>query len=92
MNRKVSKNGLMDELRDIISEVCEVEKALIAEDTDFINDLNINSLMALEVIVSLEKKYKFKLNEREITKARSLRDIYDLTVHKIGSDKIIEAV
>lgn len=91
MNGKVSKNGLMDELRDIISDVCEVEKALIAEDADFIDDLNINSLMALEVIVSLEKKYRFKLNEREITRARSLKDIFDLTVQKIGSDKISEA-
>jgi acyl carrier protein len=50
---------LRDELRQIITEVTEVED--IPEDTLFA-DLGIDSMMAIEIVADVEKKYDVSIS------------------------------
>jgi len=72
---------LKDELRQIIAEVTEVED--IPEDTSFA-DLGIDSMMAIEIVADVEKKYDVVISEDELSELTNLKAVYDKVKHKLG--------
>jgi acyl carrier protein len=66
------------EIKQKVSEITEVPIDKLAEDAKFIEDLGVDSMMALEIVALLEKKYKVTVAEEDIPKMRSLNDIYAL--------------
>ncbi|MEU5365826.1 phosphopantetheine-binding protein [Streptomyces sp. NPDC005925] len=71
-----------EELRRTLADVIDVEPADIGETTDFVDDLEVDSLLLLELVVVLEKKYGVKFSEDEMRTARTLRDAHALLVSK----------
>jgi len=72
---------LKDELRQIITEVTEVED--IPEDTLFA-DLGIDSMMAIEIVSDVEKKYDVTISEDELTELIHLKAVYDKVQEKLS--------
>ncbi len=66
------------DLRKLISEISEKPLEEVKDDSRFAEDLGIDSMMALEIVASIEKKYKTVIPEAEIPTIRSLNNIYDL--------------
>ena len=54
----INEKALENELRSIVAEITEVEPEKITPDAKFIEDLGMDSMMALEILASIEKKYK----------------------------------
>ena len=50
-----------DEIRKLISEITEVPEAEITDDAQFFDDLGVDSMMALEIVASIEKKYNISV-------------------------------
>ncbi|MFD8095741.1 acyl carrier protein [Streptomyces malaysiensis] len=73
----------MDELRGIVADILEVDATDVADDADFMADLEVDSLMALEVIVVLEKKYGVKFAEAELRQVVSLNQAHELLTQKL---------
>ena len=71
-----------EELRRTLADVIDVDPAEIGESTDFVNDLEVDSLLLLELVVVLEKKYQVKFSEDEMRTARTLREAYALLTSK----------
>lgn len=65
-------------LRKLISEISEKPLEEIKDDSRFAEDLGIDSMMALEIVATIEKKYKVVIPEIEIPTIRSLNNVYDL--------------
>ncbi|OPF82750.1 polyketide-8 synthase acyl carrier protein [Streptomyces antioxidans] len=74
----------LDELRTFVADVLDVDEADVTDDADFVKTLGVDSLMALEVMVVLEKKYSVKLEEREMKDITTLRKVHDLLASKLG--------
>jgi len=72
---------LKDELRQIIAEVTEVED--IPEDTSFA-DLGIDSMMAIEIVADVEKKYDVVISEDELSELTNLKAVYDKVKIKLA--------
>jgi acyl carrier protein len=72
---------LKDELRQIITEVTEVEE--IPEDTPFA-DLGIDSMMAIEIVADVEKNYDITIAEEELADLINLKAVYDKVQQKRG--------
>ena len=72
---------LKDELRQIITEVTEVEE--IPEDTPFA-DLGIDSMMAIEIVADVEKNYDVTIAEEELEELVNLRAVYDKVQAKLA--------
>jgi len=72
---------LKDELRQIIAEVTEVED--IPEDTSFA-DLGIDSMMAIEIVADVEKKYDIEIAEDELGELINLSAVYEKVKQKLG--------
>jgi acyl carrier protein len=71
-----------EELRAFVADVLDVDEEDVTDDADFVKTLGVDSLMALEVMVVLEKKYSVKLEEREMKEVTCLRKVYDLLASK----------
>ena len=76
--KKVDFEKLKEEIKKIVSEVSEVPQEQLKGDARFVEDLGIDSMMALEIVANIEKKYKVVIPEEEIPKIRSLKDVYNI--------------
>lgn len=74
----------LDTLRDLLADVLDMDAASITDDAQFVEDLGMESLMALEVMVALEKRYKVKLKEGDLPRLKCLRDVQTLVAEKLG--------
>ncbi|AXE79816.1 MULTISPECIES: acyl carrier protein [Streptomyces] len=72
-----------EELRSTVAQVLDAEVAEVTDDALFVDDLEVDSLMALEVVVVLEKKYGVKLPESELRQIVTLQSAYDLLAGKL---------
>jgi len=68
---------IKQEIKSLISTISEIPQEQINETSDFFKDLGIDSMKALEIIASIEKKYKIIIPEEEIPKITNLNAIYN---------------
>ncbi|MFI0370696.1 acyl carrier protein [Actinomadura sp. 1N219] len=67
-----------EELRGLIAEVLDLPVAEVTDEAHFLDDLDVDSLMALEIMVRLEKAYGLRLEETELESITTLAGTYDL--------------
>lgn len=53
---------LKQELKELVSEVIEIDD--FKEDDNFVEDLGVDSMMALEIVVRIEKNIKFLFQKK----------------------------
>lgn len=61
------------ELRRLIAEIVEVPEESITEASSFA-DLGADSLMALEIVANIEKKYRIQVPEEDLQRIKSFGD------------------
>lgn len=66
--------NLEGEIRNLIAEIIEVEPAKIGVNTHLVKDLGIDSMMALEILAAIEKKYKIRIPEGYLPKMTTLAE------------------
>ncbi|MBL7262265.1 acyl carrier protein [Paractinoplanes lichenicola] len=71
-----------EELRYLIADVLEFEVEEVTDDADFIRDLDVDSLMALAIVIRLENQYGVKLQERDFKQVRSIPEVMELIMDK----------
>lgn len=77
-------NPHMDELREVVAEVLEVEPEEITETSHFVDDHEADSLRAIEILARLEKMYKIEIPQTELPKMENLRAVYDIVAQYAG--------
>ncbi len=77
-------DNLENELRSLVAEILEIDEAKITSDAKFIEDLGMDSMMALEILASAEKKYKIKIPEENLTKVVSLNSLVEVARRILG--------
>ncbi|MBV6698121.1 acyl carrier protein [Kitasatospora aureofaciens] len=73
-----------EDLRATVAHALDVDVDELTDDVSFIADLGVDSLLALEVVVVLEKKYGLRLEERDFSQITSLGSAYALLRGKLG--------
>ena len=66
------------DIRALIADIIEIEPDKIDPDASLVEDLGMDSMMALEILASLEKKYKIKIPEEELPKITTLNRAIEL--------------
>lgn len=74
-----------EDLRRTIAEIVEVEPAELADDTEFVADLGVDSLIALEVVVRLERRYGVKLDESKLAELTCLAAVHRMMLATAAS-------
>ena len=71
---------LKEDLRALISEIAEVRD--IPDDTLF-EELGIDSMMGVEVVTAIERKYHIKIEDTELQQVTTLAKSYELVRAKL---------
>lgn len=77
----MSVESLEKDITAIVAEVTELEENEIWEkrDADFFKDLEIDSLLALEILALIEKKFKVQIPEEKLVDITSLNATIEMT-------------
>jgi acyl carrier protein len=80
MNQSRAINGetLKTELSEIIASVLDMEAAEIPFEADLVEELDVDSVMILEIVVTLERVYGCKLTQEDMVRIRSVKDASEL--------------
>lgn len=70
---------LEKELREIIAKITEIDPATIKLESNFVEELGMDSMMALEILAAMEKKYKIQVPEEKLGKLTNLKEAIKLT-------------
>lgn len=68
-----------EELRSMVAEILEVPEEKLTLNADFFNDLNVDSLKAIEIVAAFERKYRVIIPEKDIPTIRNLGHIVAYT-------------
>ena len=83
MAQSVTDN-LENEIRALVASILEIDESKISASGRFVEELGMDSMMALEILASLEKKYKIKISEEYLTKVTDLKSIVTITRKILG--------
>ncbi|MCR5279064.1 MAG: acyl carrier protein [Lachnospiraceae bacterium] len=68
---------MLDKVIDIIRNQLGLEDAEIDEDTNFKDDLGVDSLDLLELVMAFEEEYNIELNPEELEDIQTVGDVLD---------------
>ena len=71
-----------EELRLLIADVLELDVEEVTDDADFVEDLDVDSLMALAIVARVERQYGVKLQESDLKQVSSLVQVRQLITDK----------
>lgn len=78
----MSNPELKEQLRAIVIEVAELDE--VAEGAKF-KELGIDSMMAIEIVAEIERTFKIKIPEAELTQVTDLDSVLRLVESKLGA-------
>jgi acyl carrier protein len=69
------------EITSIVAEVTEMtdEEVWEKREEDYFNDIGLDSLLALEILAMIEKKYKVQIPEEKLADMTSLQQTIDIS-------------
>lgn len=79
----MSDEKLMNELRALVVEIAELDGELVPEAS--FKDLGIDSMMGVEIVTAIERKYQIKIAEAELQQVTTLQKSYDLVKAKLDA-------
>ena len=83
----MSENDLEKEIISIISDVSGFDVEEITLETNLANDLEIDSIKAIEITVAIEKKYKISIRDEDIPNIITVKDSIEAAKYLIAQKK-----
>ena len=74
----IDAKKLENELRSLVAEIVEIKPEKITLEANLVEDLGMDSMMVLEILASMEKKYKLRIPEENLTKITDLNKMIEL--------------
>ncbi|MYS30635.1 acyl carrier protein [Streptomyces sp. SID7804] len=74
----------VSELRELVADTLDVELSALTDDVLLIEELGVDSVVALELMVTLEQRYGIRIPEEELGTVRTFPDIHVLLNGKLG--------
>ena len=71
--------NLEEEIRDLVADIVEVEPEEVTVEADFVEELGMDSMQALEIMAAIEKKLKIQIPEENLGKIMNMKSLMDLT-------------
>ncbi len=78
------KKLLNENIKDILSKILRLRTQEIKDNTGVVNTPNWDSINQIEIIVALEKKYKIKFSQSEISKLDNYSNILKILKKKVS--------
>jgi acyl carrier protein len=66
-------DSVEQDIKEIIADIAGVEAEDIAPDANLVQDLEIDSIKAIEITVAIEKKFKVSVRDEDVPKIMTLQ-------------------
>ena len=73
-----NNDKLSDEIRTLVSKVIKIPQEKIDFNANLFTDLGVDSLLGVEILAALDKKYGLDIPENKLKDIKSLNDIIGL--------------
>lgn len=74
------------EIISIISDISGFEEDEITPDKNFFDDLEIDSIKAIEITVAIEKKFKIKVRDEDVPNITKVKEAVDLVCKLLNQE------
>jgi len=74
----MSKRTIEQEITELIADIIEMDSEKVDPNANLVEDLGMDSMMALEILASIEKRYKIIIPEEALSKFTSLNKTVDV--------------
>ncbi len=83
----MNRNEIVERLKVIVKPYVPEGKSLnnVTEETDFINDLEINSINLVDVILDVESEFNIEIDNESMEKMTSVGTAIDIITSKMAS-------
>lgn len=72
----MSNAQLHDELKTLIAEIIEVDD--FSDDANFVEELGVDSMLALEIVARIEKRYRIRVPEENFSEIQTLNAVVQM--------------
>jgi acyl carrier protein len=75
---------VLERIQDVVAKKFKVQKEKVTLQTRLREDLNVDSLDAVELIMELEDSFKIKISDDEAQQLKTIGDIVNFLTPKVG--------
>ena len=72
----MQREEIIEKVNEFLIDEFEIDEGALGHDAHLIDDLGIESLDFVDIVVTIEKEFGFKVKREEITEVRTLNDLY----------------
>ena len=76
----ITAERVKEEIRHRVAELTEMEVDEVSDTADFGEELGVDSLMAIELMVALDKEYKIDIPEEEFREIKNVNQAVDVVM------------
>jgi acyl carrier protein len=84
-NGQITADDVRAEMKKLIAVVTEREPEEVSDTAQFVDDLGVDSLMAMEVMVTVDKKFKINIPEEEFAQIRTVNDAVSTVMRHLAA-------
>ena len=81
----MTRDEVLGALREVATEVLDVEADAVTEDATFKDDLGADSLDLVEVVMALEERLDISIPEEDLADIKTVGQAADVVLAKLGS-------
>ena len=75
---KLNREQLVERVNGIMAELFEIDTAELSPEKGLFTDLGLDSLDAIDLVISFQREFKIKPENSELQTIRTMQDVYDL--------------
>ncbi len=85
----MERTDLLEDLKSMMDEYLDAEQksklAHIKEDSDFVKDINMDSIDLVDVVIKVENKYGIEIKNEDIPKMKTVRNCLDVIQEQLAA-------
>ncbi|ATL68443.1 acyl carrier protein [Nocardia terpenica] len=66
------------DIKDLVCDILELDPEEVTETSHFVDDHGADSLLAIEILSSLEKKYRVKIDQAKLARMGTMAGIFEV--------------
>ncbi|GAB4109069.1 MAG: hypothetical protein Kow001_08480 [Acidobacteriota bacterium] len=80
---EITAEKVREEVRNRVAELTETDPSEVTDEADFMEDLGVDSLMAIELMVALDKEYKIDIPEEEFRQIKNVNQAVEVVMRHV---------
>ncbi|MGM9946550.1 acyl carrier protein [Floccifex sp.] len=73
---------MLEQIKDVLEDAINVDRDLVTPEANLSEDLDIDSLAAVELALELETEFDIRIEDEELAALKTVQDIMDLIASK----------